>query len=282
MPLILPKVEQDRITDSVLVKNEGFKPSLSLRYPKLVPHILTYRKLQYRGRSLITRARYSTVILPSVQRFVVYRHTSPLRRKLGTVNELMVEGKIRNLKIAAQKLNGLLIQPGETFSLWSALGEPTTSKGYVDGLLLSAGKPEMGIGGGLCQLANLLTWAVMHSELLITKRHHHSVDAFPDSGRTVPFGTGATIFYPTLDLNFTNTSTKTFQLEVWLTETQLCCKLRCDESSEYKYHIYEKDNCFLSIGNAKYRHNKIYIQKLKNGEVVSDEFLYENTFPVLY
>ncbi len=270
--------EIKRIKKLVTEAKERFKPSLSLRFPVLVPMILFYRKSIWYIKNNSHSKSKANIRLKHIQ----YRHTSPLYRKLGNNSEENIIGKINNLKIASKKINLLLIKPGETFSLWATLGNPTKSKGYEKGMILSSGSLKSGVGGGLCQLANLLTWTIMHSELEIIERHHHSLDVFPDSGRTVPFGTGATIFFPTLDFKFRNNTEKFFQLEVWLTNTQLCCKLRSDKASDFRYHIFDKDNEFIFIENKKYHHNKIYRETKKDGETTNSEFLYENTFPVLY
>lgn len=58
--------------------------------------------------------------------------------------------KIKNLKIATHKVNKIIIRPGETFSYWKALGNPTRRKGYVEGMVLFYGQFKPGIGGGLC------------------------------------------------------------------------------------------------------------------------------------
>jgi vancomycin resistance protein VanW len=57
------------------------------------------------------------------------------------------------------------------------------------------GEARLGIGGGLCQIANLLKWLAIHSPLTVTERHHHSFEPFLDDRRVLPFGSGATIFY---------------------------------------------------------------------------------------
>ena len=131
-----------------------------------------------------------------VDRFphVVKRHQSLLRRKLGTSDPMLQENKITNLRIALKSMDGIVLKPGETFSFWHLIGKPTSSKGYIDGLLLSQGEVKTGVGGGLCQLANLLFWLALHTPLEITERHHHSFDPFPDEHRVLPFGSGASVF----------------------------------------------------------------------------------------
>ena len=56
----------------------------------------------------------------------------------------------------------------------------TARKGYVDGMRLSNGEARPGVGGGICQLANLVHWMVLHSPLTVTERSEHSFDTFPE------------------------------------------------------------------------------------------------------
>ena len=108
---------------------------------------------------------------------VVYRHNSLIRRRLGNVNMQLQENKATNLALAVNQIDGLMIRPGETFSVWHLIGRTTKRKGYKEGLTIAKGKPSQGIGGGMCQLSNLIHWLVLHSELTITEHHHH--DALP-------------------------------------------------------------------------------------------------------
>ena len=100
---------------------------------------------------------------------IVYRHNSLIRRRLGNVNMQLQENKATNLALAVKHIDGLLIRPGETFSVWRLIGRTTKRKGYKEGLTIAKGKPSQGIGGGMCQLSNLIHWLVLHSELTITE-----------------------------------------------------------------------------------------------------------------
>lgn len=265
------------------------RKSLSLRFKFLVPLIIVYRRVERYFKDYKLEKALSRTILDansSSEYYVLHKHSSPLMRKLGddTNNELLQKSKIRNLEIAAQSLNGLVINPGETFSLWEALGgSPNKKKGYQNGMLLSQGKVVSGVGGGLCQMSNLLYWLVLHTNLEVIERHHHSLDVFKDSGRTVPFGTGATIFFPTLDLRFRNNSNHSVILNVYLTETQLVGKLLAQEKeSTYKYHIYDSHNEYYKYKGTFYRFNKVHREKILHGKVEETALLYENLFPTLY
>lgn len=69
--------------------------------------------------------------------------------------------KVTNLACAISKLNHVVIYPGQTFSLWQLVGRPTKAKGYLEGLILHNGTISKGVGGGLCQLGNLLYWMAL-------------------------------------------------------------------------------------------------------------------------
>ncbi len=87
---------------------------------------------------------------------IVYRHNSLIRRRLGNVNMQLQENKATNLALAVKHIDGLVIHPGETFSVWKLVGRTTEQKGYKEGLTIAKGKPSQGIGGGMCQLSNLI------------------------------------------------------------------------------------------------------------------------------
>ena len=91
------------------------------------------------------------------------------------------------------------------------------------------GRVGGGIGGGLCQIANLIQWLALHLPLEVTKRSNHSFDPFPDQGRVIPYGTGAALFYNFVDLWVRNHTTDTFQLR--LTDILLNGEMRCNAPS---------------------------------------------------
>ena len=73
-------------------------------------------------------------------------------------------------------------------------------------------RPMPGVGGGICQLANLVHWMVLHSQLTVVERSEHSFDPFPDKGRVLPWGVGCSIVYNYVDLVVRNDTDHTFQL----------------------------------------------------------------------
>ena len=217
--------------------------------------------------------------------YKIKKHQSVLLKKLGENNEHLQLNKVTNLKIAAARINNILIKPGETFSFCKLVGRPTKRKGYLLGMELSFGEARAGIGGGICQVSNLIHWLVIHSPLTVTERYHHSFDPFPDDGRVLPFGSGATVFYNYRDYQFTNHTPHTFQVNLWFTDKCLEGELRIDEELDYAYHVEERDHQFLKIGDNFYRKNEIWrhkILKFKSGEVVDTELITKNFARVTY
>ncbi len=253
---------------------------LSQRHPMLYRVAVAGHRAKRHVVSSFRQVRFAKRIEFEPLPYRLFRHTSLLLRRLGDADMRLQHNKIKNLRIAAKRINGILIRPGEMFSFWKLTGKPSARKGYVEGMLLKNGDVKAGVGGGLCQLANLLHWMTLHSPMNVTERFHHSFDAFPDSGRVLPFGSGATIFYNYVDLQFKNSTPYTFQMLVWLTKDHLCGEIRSDREYPLRYHVFERDHAFIYHMNerAYYRSNAICreTRKLKTGKITRGETLYEN------
>lgn len=197
----------------------------------------------------------------------------------------MQENKITNLKLALQKLDGLIIEPGQVFSYWRQIGNPSRRKGYVQGMLLRDGKVLAGTGGGLCQLSNLIYWMTLHTPLTVIERWRHSYDVFPDSRRTQPFGSGATCSYPNIDLQIKNNTQQTFQLHLTLNSTHLIGEWRSNKPIPYHYEIVEKDSEIKMEWWGGYtRNNKLYRKSFDSlrGVLKNEEFMTENHAIMMY
>lgn len=214
---------------------------------------------------------------------VVKSHTSNVLRRLEGVDMQLQRNKLVNLRIAAAQINGIVVQPGETFSFWRLVGEPTAKRGYLDGLVISAGKLSSGVGGGLCQLANLIHWLVLNSQLTVTELVHHSDALFPDSGRRVPFGTGTSVFYKNVDYRFKNTTDRPVQLLVWLDENTLFGELRAQEPFPYIYRITEEDQGYVEEDGEFFRVSRVFRITLdRERRVIRRELVLDNHSKVMY
>lgn len=222
---------------------------------------------------LISNSNYAKIINDVTYTHNVKLHQSILLRPLANVDMQLQYNKIINLGIAIQCLNKVVILPGQTLSLWKLIGNPTTRKGYLDGLTLSNGHVTNGTGGGLCQLGNLVYWLALHTPLTVTERWRHSYDVFPDVHRSIPFACGATLAYNYIDLQLKNETSHHFQLNLWLDDVYLHGSFVCNLPLHSTYEIHETDHCFTQQWWGGYtRHNKIWktITNLITGEVTTE------------
>ena len=196
----------------------------------------------------------------------VFKHNSMILRPLKDVEMYLQHNKKRNLELAIAKINNTIIYPNEIFSLWNLVGKPTAEKGYLEGLILNQGKIDKGIGGGLCQLGNLLFWIFAHSPLKITERHRHSFDVFPDVNRKVPFGAGATLSYNYIDFRVKNTTENTFRIRLGIENDYLFGELFSLEKINSTFKIEERNHIVKQQFWGGYsRHNQIF-------KIETDEF----------
>lgn len=215
---------------------------------------------------------------------LVQSHRSLLLRNLEGVDMALQHNKVTNLWLASAPIHGMLIHPGETFSFWHTVGNCTAAKGYLPGLAISNGKTTQTVGGGLCQLANLIHWMVLQSPLTVTELHHHTDALFPDNGRKVPFGTGTSVLYNHVDYRFRNDTGSTFQLLIWLEEQDLCGELCCGDALPYRYRIQERDHHYCYEDGEYYRNSEIWKRKIDraSGETVEEFLVFRNHSKVMY
>ena len=105
-----------------------------------------------------------------------------------------------NLAIAANKINGKVLMPGEEFSYNKVVGKRTVEEGYKDAKIYADGGVVDGLAGGICQISSTLYNAALLANLEITERRNHS---YPTS--YLPVGRDATVVYGVIDLKFKNT-----------------------------------------------------------------------------
>ena len=208
-----------------------------------------------------------------------------LLRQLHGVDMQLQKNKVKNLQIAAKKIDGLVIMPGEIFSFWNTVGNPTKKKGYLEGLTISSGNFMKGVGGGMCQMANLIHYLVLHTPLEVVELHHHTDALFPDYKRRVPFGTGTSIVYKNVDYRFKNTSKYPIQIRVWLDETMLYGEIRCNVELDKTYRLVEEDHHFSKEEDGMYyRISNVYriVKDKKTKEEVAKELILKNHSKVMY
>ncbi len=80
-----------------------------------------------------------------------------------------------NLKIASEKIDSVILKPGQNFSFNKVVGNRTKANGFKDAGVIQSGRVIPGIGGGICQVSTTLYRAALLSGLKIVERHNHSI-----------------------------------------------------------------------------------------------------------
>lgn len=110
------------------------------------------------------------------------------------------ESRATNIVVAAQLINGVVLQPGEEFSYNSIVMPTTAERGFVAGPAIYGGKIVMAMGGGICQVSSTLNLALTDAGMTATERHNHSIEQ-PYAAR----GTDAAVSEGYKDYRFKNT-----------------------------------------------------------------------------
>lgn len=252
---------------------------------------LTYRISVVKGRAVrrlsdaCSGARFARRRQEEPLSVSVIRHSSLIRRRLGNVDMTLQENKAVNLALAAPCVDGVLIRPGETFSFWRLVGNATARRGFREGLTISGGAARSGVGGGMCQMTNLIHWMVLHTPLEIVEHHHHDgLDLFPDYNRQIPFGTGTSICYNYLDYRFRNNTEAIYQLRVRVDGEYLRGELRADRPQALRYHIRTRGEGFVREGGIVYRVGQVWRESIdpRTGNCVARTLIRENHARVMY
>lgn len=221
---------------------------------------------------------------PDAFGYDVASHRSVLLRELAGVDPQLQRNKIVNLRLAVDRLDGRVLRPGQRLSFWRYVGNPSARRGFVDGVILHDGHLTAGVGGGLCQLSNLIHWMTLHTDLTVVERWRHSYDVFPDSNRTVPFASGATCAWPSLDLQIENRTTASYRLGLTVGTTDLVGAWTSDAEPSRSYRVYEAAHLITNDGPGVHTRRNVLRRTVldRDHQVVDDEFLMENSALMRY
>lgn len=111
--------------------------------------------------------------------------------------------RVHNIRLASQRLNGILIPPGEIFSFNSGVGDVSSLTGYQQAYVIDKGKIVLGDGGGVCQVSTTFFRAALNAGLPITERRAHSYRVSYYEQDSSP-GIDATVYTPSPDLKIKN------------------------------------------------------------------------------
>jgi vancomycin resistance protein YoaR len=136
----------------------------------------------------------------------------------------------QNIQAASAQFHGLLIAPGETFSMGSALGDVSLDNGYAEALIIYGGRTIKGVGGGVCQVSTTLFRTVFFGGYPVVERYSHAYrvsyyertsSGSVDSNLA---GLDATVYFPLVDFKFTNDTPYWLLMETYMGDSSLTWK----------------------------------------------------------
>lgn len=138
--------------------------------------------------------------------------------------------RIQNIEAAARQFHGILVAPGETFSMGEHLGDVSLDNGFAEAMIIYGGRTIKGVGGGVCQVSTTLFRAVFNAGFPIVERtpHAYRVSYYEQtaSGGIDPrlAGLDATVYFPLVDFKFTNDTPYWILMETYMGSSSLTWK----------------------------------------------------------
>lgn len=187
--------------------------------------------------------------------------------KLSTFSTKYVNNPNRttNLMLAANKINGTVLMPGESFSFNRVVGERTIAAGYKNAAIFVNGEVEDGLAGGICQISSTLYDAVIGANLEIKERHNHS-----KLTSYLPGGKDATVVWKRLDFQFVNNREYPIKIEMSVQNGNATATIYGIKSAEEYEITIESQRVGVAGAYTVYQAYKVYHQ---NGVEVKREFL---------
>lgn len=175
-----------------------------------------------------------------------------------------------NLKIAAGKINGTVVMPGETFSYNTVVGKRTIEAGYKNAAIYENGQVVDGLAGGICQISTTLYNAVLFANLdIVERRNHQFVPSYVGAGRD------ATVVYGSTDFKFKNN--RSYPIKIVCSVNGGIANFEIfglKEQNEYEVNISSKivSSTATSLKSETYKTLKL------NGEIVSTQTISKDTY----
>lgn len=135
-----------------------------------------------------------------------------------------IENRIYNIGLAASRINGTLLPPGETFSFNNVIGEISGASGYKQAYVIKSGRTVLDDGGGVCQVSTTLFRSVLNAGLPVVARTAHAYRVgYYEQG--FPPGLDATVFSPTVDFKFKNDTAAHILIQAIVSGTTLTVEI---------------------------------------------------------
>lgn len=138
--------------------------------------------------------------------------------------------RIQNIRAAAANFHGVMVGPGEVFSMAEYLTDISLDNGYAEAPIIVGDQTVDGIGGGICQVSTTVFRNAFYGGFPIVERHPHAYrvgyyeqqsNGWVDNSLA---GLDATVYVPLVDFKFRNDTPYWLLMETYPTDTSLTWK----------------------------------------------------------
>lgn len=180
------------------------------------------------------------------------------------------KNRTTNLILAANKINGTVLMPGETFSYNKIVGERTIEAGYKEAPIYVEGRVEDGLGGGICQITTTLYNAVLYANLEVTERSNHQfIPSYAGASKD------ATVVYGAIDFKFKNN--REYPIKITCSVSNGIANFKIfGLKTENDYEVQITSRITRTTKTAIY--SESYKTLRKNGNVISTKIISKDTY----
>lgn len=245
-------------------------------------------------------------LYPAVTKDDVRSRLTLIAEAITPISTSSAEARNQNIRIAFDKINGTVLEPGQQFSFNGTVGARTLENGFQYAIEYANGDSVVGVGGGVCQASTTVYLAALLSNQKIIKREPHS-----DEVSYTTFGQDATVYYTRdrkIDFVFENNTDGNLYITAHVEsagKNRLQCVVRFYGPSlgpgvEYKLRTetveeipapleieYRKDTKgdYVTYKDEEYEFRKAragyvndtYLQRWEDGKLVSETFISRDT-----
>lgn len=140
--------------------------------------------------------------------------------------------QVHNATLAAKRLNGTIVRPGQVFSFNNTVGTWTADRGYQKAPVSYDGELVRSWGGGVCQISTTLYNAALLAGMEIVERHRHHWPA-----RYAPLGRDAAVAYRDIDLRFRNNLPRPIRIICKVEGENLVCRILSSWQPKYNVQV---------------------------------------------
>lgn len=211
------------------------------------------------------------ILYPNVTTNMIGTEAFPdMLSNFSTKYDASNKNRTTNLILAAKKINGTVLMPGETFSYNKVVGERTIAAGYKEAPIYVNGRVENGLGGGICQITTTLYNAVLYANLEVIERSNHQfIPSYANASRD------ATVVYGAIDFKFKNNREYPIKITCSVANGTANFKI-FGLKSENDYEVQITSRITSTTSSAIY--SEAYKTLKKNGVVVSTERISKDTY----